>query len=136
LGDVASGFVERVDGPSQTERDDAANTSKAPAPAAAVVFTEVADEQLRTPKAFASGLPSRMQSTSNFITALAEFQGAQTASAPASETVISPLTPRGAQAITVSLPIASFDTSVPASTIIIQPVMTTLIDPTTTNGIN
>src|SRR5437762_2671603 len=34
--------------------------------------------------------------------------------------------PLGAPAITVSLPIATLDTSVPASTIIIQPVMTTL----------
>src|SRR5205814_9997527 len=38
--------------------------------------------------------------------------------------------------ITVSLPIATFDTSVPASTVIIEPVMTTLIDPVTTQGLN
>ena len=46
-----------------------------------------------------------------------------------------PLAPQGAL-ITVSLPIASFDTSVPSSTIIIQPVTTTLIDNTTTEGLN
>ncbi len=45
------------------------------------------------------------------------------------ETIV--LVPRGASAITVSLPIANFDTSVPSSTVIIQPVLTTLIDPTT-----
>src|SRR5437879_2434184 len=46
-----------------------------------------------------------------------------------------PLAPQGA-AITISLPIASFDNSVPNSTVIIQPVMTTLIDNTTTGGLN
>src|SRR5437016_1720692 len=38
--------------------------------------------------------------------------------------------------ITVALPMASFDNSVPASTVIIEPVTTTLIDPTTTGGNN
>jgi hypothetical protein len=36
----------------------------------------------------------------------------------------------------VSLPTASLDNSVPIATVIIQPVMTTLIDPTTTAGLN
>src|SRR6266850_1384303 len=36
--------------------------------------------------------------------------------------------------ITLSLPVDSFNTSVPASTVIIEPVSTTLIDPTTTGG--
>ena len=38
--------------------------------------------------------------------------------------------------ITVSLPTDNFDNAVPAATIIIEPVMTTLIDPTTTGGLN
>src|SRR5436190_21236953 len=38
--------------------------------------------------------------------------------------------------VTVSLPIDAFDTSVPASTVIIEPVTTTLIDSTTTGGAN
>src|SRR5205823_10855788 len=42
----------------------------------------------------------------------------------------------GPTPITVSLPIDTFDTSVPISTVIIKPVTTTLIDPTTTGGIN
>src|SRR5205814_153492 len=42
----------------------------------------------------------------------------------------------GVPGITVSLPIDNFDTSVPASTVIIEPVTTTLIDSTTTNGVN
>src|SRR6267142_707083 len=38
--------------------------------------------------------------------------------------------------VTVSLPIDAFDTSVPASTVIIEPVTTTLINSTTTGGAN
>src|ERR1043166_3272868 len=48
-----------------------------------------------------------------------------------------PLTaPQGAPLITVSLPTDNFDNQVPISTIIIEPVNTTLIDPTTTGGLN
>src|SRR5881394_526489 len=44
--------------------------------------------------------------------------------------------PELAPTITVSLPIDNFSTTVPASTIIIEPLTTTLIDPTTTSGDN
>src|SRR5207248_2563036 len=42
----------------------------------------------------------------------------------------------GVPGITVTLPIDSFNTSVPSSTVIIEPMTTSLIDPTTTNGSN
>src|SRR5436309_720438 len=44
--------------------------------------------------------------------------------------------PDGVPAITVALPIDTFNTTVPASTVIIEPVTTTLIDSTTTGGAN
>ena len=44
--------------------------------------------------------------------------------------------PQGTPLITVTLPIDTMDNSVPAATIIVKPVTTTLIDPTTTAGIN
>ena len=47
-----------------------------------------------------------------------------------------PLVPQGAPGITVSLPIDSMDISVPIGTVLIKPVMTTLIDSTTTGGHN
>ena len=123
FGDVASSFVELADGSPPTEADDGTGAGEI----AAVVLPEVAVDQLR--------VLSRVQSMSNFIAGLVGFQGVQKASAPGSGT-ITPLVPQGEPTITVSLPIASFDTSVPSSTVIIEPVMTTLIDPTTTNGIN
>src|SRR5436190_18419952 len=42
----------------------------------------------------------------------------------------------GVPGITVTLPTDSFNTSVPSSTVIIEPMTTSLIDPTTTNGSN
>src|SRR5690242_11626418 len=48
-----------------------------------------------------------------------------------------PTAPAGVPApITVSLPTQGFDNSVPSSTVIIEPVTTTLIDSTTSGGTN
>ena len=62
-----------------------------------------------------------------------------TATATASPTATATPTPTATPSpglITVSLPIDTFDNSVPIATIIIEPVTTTLIDPTTTAGLN
>src|SRR5438128_1209768 len=50
---------------------------------------------------------------------------------------VPPAVPEGSvPGITVALPIDSFNNSTPASTVIIEPMTTTLIDPTTTGGNN
>ena len=48
FGDVASGFVERVDGPSPTEADDGTSAGEVPATVAAVALPEVAVDQSKT----------------------------------------------------------------------------------------
>src|SRR6266850_1352800 len=58
---------------------------------------------------------------------------------PAQQSAFSPplpAAPDGVPLITVALPVSAMDPSVPASTIIVLPVTTTLIDPTTTTGFN
>ena len=71
FGDVASGFVERLGGPSQDALgDDGLSAGEVPATVAAVALPEVAVDQLRTPKAFASEVLSRVESKSNFIAAV------------------------------------------------------------------
>ena len=70
FGDVASGFVHRPEGPSQTAADDGMSAGEVVATVATVALPEVAVDQLRTPKAFASGLLSRVESKSNFIAAV------------------------------------------------------------------
>ena len=62
FGDVASGFVERVDGPSQAAADDGTSAGEVAATVAAVALPEVAVDQLR--------MLSRVQSMSNFIAAV------------------------------------------------------------------
>src|SRR6266571_2445203 len=93
-------------------------------------------------RAAAPAAPSRAQSdvsattvplSPNFVLA------ANVPAAPRQAGFFPPLpfaAPQGAPLITVSLPTDNLDNSVPISTVIIEPVMTTLIDPTTTGGLN
>ena len=70
FGDVATGFVHRPEGPSQTAADDGTSAGEVAATVAAVALPEVALDQLRTPKSFREQALSRVESTSNFIAAV------------------------------------------------------------------
>jgi hypothetical protein len=71
FGDVASTFIHRPEGPSQTGAgNDMMGAGEVAATVAAVALPEVAVAQLRTPKVFANGLLSRVRSKSDFIAAV------------------------------------------------------------------
>ena len=70
LGDVAPTFADRAGDPSQTAAKDGTSAGEVSSTVAEVELPEVAGDQVGTPKAFASGMLSRVQPVRNFTAAV------------------------------------------------------------------
>ena len=119
--------------PSATPTPTATATATPTASATATAPPTPTPSATPTATATATATPPPTPTASPTASATATPPPTPTASPTASPTPSGTPTP---QPITVSLPIDTFDTSVPIATVIIEPVLTTLIDPATTAGLN